>query len=66
MTKILLGTAELNEIIECLKKFPEIQSLEISCEYIAGIGKLTKLIIPIEVNGFEGDFVIPISDHSDW
>lgn len=63
---ILLGITEFNRIVDCLKEFPETRTLEISVESVGGIGKVTELQIPTQVNGIQGRLNITITDENDW
>ena len=66
MSKIILERHEWNEITDILEKFKGINYCEIEVESISGIGKVTTLTIPNSVDGISGEFVITITDETDW
>jgi hypothetical protein len=73
MTKssILLERGEFTKIQEILALFPDSNYCEISVEQVAGIGKITNLIIPTKIqdinnNDISTKMVIAITDENDW
>lgn len=66
MSKILLERAEFDKIADILQHHKGINYCEIEVESIGGIGKVTKLIVPHSASGITGEFVITITDETDW
>jgi len=65
-SKILLQIEELHQIIQTLKQFPEADYIEISVENIDGLGKITELSIPDQIQDIIGMFNITITDENKW
>jgi hypothetical protein len=68
---IILERSEFTKIQEILALFPEAHYCEISVEHVAGIGKLTNLIIPTKIKDINNKdlttkMVITITDENDW
>lgn len=66
MSKILLELNELLQIMKSLEPFPDAHYCEISVESISGIGKVTELYIPTNINNIKGEFKVTITDETDW
>jgi hypothetical protein len=70
-SSILLERAEFVKIQEILQLFPDSNYCEISVEHVAGIGKITNLIIPTKIQDINNKdlttkMVIAITDENDW
>ena len=70
-SSILLERKEFVEIQEILALFPEAQYCEVSVEHVAGLGKITNLIIPTKIQDLKNKdltakMVITITDENDW
>lgn len=68
---IILERKEFQRISEILQLFPDSNYCEISVEHVAGIGKLTNLIIPTKIQDLNNadipvKMVITITDENDW
>jgi|LakMenEpi03Aug12_release.lakeMendotaPanAssembly.Ray.scaffolds.fasta_scaffold5913690_1 hypothetical protein len=68
---IILERAEFSKIQDILSLFPEAHYCEISVEHVAGIGKITNLIIPTKLQDLKNKdiqtkMVITITDENDW
>lgn len=68
---IILERKEFQRIQEILQLFPDSHYCEISVEHVAGIGKLTNLIIPTKIQDLNNadipvKMVITITDENDW
>ncbi len=68
---ILLERAEFSKIQDILSLFPDSHYCEISVEHVAGLGKITNLIIPTKLQDINNrdistKMVIAITDENDW
>jgi hypothetical protein len=68
---IILERKEFSKIQEILQLFPDSHYCEISVEHVAGLGKLTNLIIPTKIQDLKNKdlttkMVITITDDNDW
>jgi hypothetical protein len=68
---IILERAEFQRIQEILQLFPDSHYCEISVEHVAGLGKITNLIIPTKLQDLKNKdiqtkMVIAITDENDW
>jgi hypothetical protein len=68
---IILERAEFSKIQDILSLFPDSHYCEISVEHVAGIGKITNLIIPTKLQDLKNKdlttkMVITITDENDW
>ena len=65
-TKVLLHKSELDEINKALKKFPDVDLIEIQSA-TGSIGSITDIVfLHTTVNGVEGDFKINITSVDNW
>jgi hypothetical protein len=68
---IILERKEFSKIQEILQLFSDSHYCEISVEHVAGLGKITNLIIPTKVQDLKNKdlttkMVITITDENDW
>jgi hypothetical protein len=68
---IILERAEFQRISEIFSLFPDSHYCEISVEHVAGLGKITNLIIPTKLQDIHNKdlttkMVITITDENDW
>ena len=68
---IILGRGEFTKIQDILSLFPDSYYCEISVEHVAGLGKITNLIIPTKLQDLKNKdiqtkMVITITDENDW
>jgi hypothetical protein len=68
---IILERSEFFKIQEILSLFPDSYYCEISVEHVAGLGKITNLIIPTKIQDLKNKdlttkMVITITDENDW
>ncbi len=68
---IILERSEFTKIQDILSLFPEAHYCEISVEHVAGLGKITNLIIPTNIQDLKNKdlttkMVITITDENDW
>lgn len=65
-SKISLDVTELEDILDLVKKFPNVKSVDISTERCAGIGTITKIKIPTTIHDVAGTFTVEITGVADW
>ena len=64
---VTLYRSELEDIAKVLKKFPEVESFDVTVDDSSGIGKITDIVIPnVEINGAKGDLRISITGVDHW
>lgn len=66
MNKVSLSIDEIRDIMETLKKFPEVSNFEIVQEGNNGIGTVLHISFFTEINGVSGEFTTTIRDVDSW
>lgn len=57
---------DLEKIQDVLKKFPDAETFEITCDHSSGIGAVVTMTFDYEINGLKGSFSVEISGVGDW
>lgn len=57
---------DIEKILEVLKKFPDVETIEVKQDNSSGIGCDTSIIIPTNINEVSGSFEISISSVENW
>lgn len=66
-TRLYLKKKDLIKMLEVIEKFPEYEDKNFKLDYSScEIGSTIDIVLETEVNGIEGELVIPIVDVSDW
>jgi hypothetical protein len=61
-----LHKEDLEKMLEILKNFPEVETVEVKQDTSSGIGSHTTMIFDTVVNGTSGSFEIVISSVENW
>lgn len=65
--RLYLKKRDLIKMLEIIEKFPEYEDKNFKLDYSScEIGGTIDIVLETEVNGIEGELVIPIVDVSDW
>jgi hypothetical protein len=57
---------DLNQMLEILKKFPNVEVVEVSQDSSSGIGSHTTMKLDTEVNGVFGTLEVVVSSVENW
>ena len=63
---MFLHREDLEKILEILKKFPEVDVVEVEQDSSSGIGSHTTIKIDTNINGVNGRFETVISSVENW
>lgn len=63
---MILHKKDLEKIQDVLKKFPDVETFEITYDHSSGIGAVVTMTFDHEINGLKGSFSVEISGVGDW
>jgi hypothetical protein len=66
MKKITILKEELQEILQVLEKFPEVEKIDIAYDNTSGIGYILTISFPYVVNGIATTQTVEISGVDEW
>lgn len=66
MKKITILKEELQEILQVLEKFPEVEKIDIAYDNTNGIGYILTISFPYVVNGIATTQTVEISGVDQW
>lgn len=63
---MILHRKDIEKIVNVLNKFPDVNTFELEQETGSGIGSITFITFPHEINGIRGSYGVEISGVEDW
>jgi hypothetical protein len=61
-----LHKEDLEKMLEILKSFPEVETVEVKQDNSSGIGSHTTMLFRTIVNNVSGDFEVTVSSVENW
>jgi uncharacterized protein YlxP (DUF503 family) len=61
-----LHKEDLEKMLEILKSFPEVETVEVKQDNSSGIGSHTTMVVRTTVNNVSGEFEVTVSSVENW
>lgn len=66
MNEFYLTRKTLNSIAVIMQEFSDVENVKLTVDNSSGIGTTIKISFQQTINDFDGQFVLDVTDESDW